>query len=148
MEDSTSMERVKFNTVKDAARAWVVAAAHYSRLGGRPCKFTRSVGGACHAAGLSIEDMTKEFKRAMSRELTPYIMGWIAHVLWTDWSAKLEDHQLPKRMLGQFDDSPEYQLGWEDAKRASAILLSLAPDAEWEGPSVEEIEEQLRKAGY
>jgi hypothetical protein len=142
-------ERVKFSSVKDAARAWVVAAAHYSNLGGRPCKFTRSVGGACRAAGVSIDEMTDEYRRALKKPLTPYWAGWIAGIFFTDWTSGFENPGCVRNRLGNgYSKTEEYQEGWEDAQRAAAILRSLAPETEYDGPSVSEVEEQLKKAGY
>jgi hypothetical protein len=113
-------------TPQEAARAWIRATGIYAALDGRDAPFIRRVGGAAHAVGISREEMEQIYRSGKSERPTPYLMGWVTAILRADWAAGLKDHQLPVRLIGQFDEDPDYQRGLDDAIRAAEVLLDFA----------------------
>jgi hypothetical protein len=49
-------------------------------------------------------------------------MGWVAQILAHDFSARM-NMQEPINELGHFDGTPEYQQGWDDARKAAWVIL-------------------------
>jgi hypothetical protein len=74
--------------------------------------------------GLSEAEMEAAYREGKAAKLTAYLMGWVVRILRIDSSASLEDPALPQRLLGaQYEQSPEYLRGFEDARSAAEVIL-------------------------
>jgi hypothetical protein len=111
--------------IRDAVLRWARAAGVYARYGGAPCSAVRQIGAAARAASVALDDVEAEYRAGRDSVPSPYDMGWVARILAADWGARLADHQAPVRELGPFDEHPEFRRGWEEARQAAGLILSL-----------------------
>jgi hypothetical protein len=112
---------------RDAVLNWIRAAGVYARYGGVPCPAIRSIGAAARAAGIPPDEVSAVYAASRDAVPTPYVLGWVARILETDWSARLSDHGAPVREIGPFDEEASYRQGWHDARQAAAVIMRALP---------------------